>query len=557
MRSLLRFVFMAILCLALPTPPMAAQRPQPEEPSIFGEVIDVRVVNVEVVVTDRDGNRVRDLKPSDFRLKVDGKAVPIDFFTEVAGGQAAPSVAVAEPEASAQAPSATPPASVAPGGPVPTSYLVFVDDFFATKIRRNEVLRALKDDLGRLGPEDKMAIVAYDGGRLTMVSNWSGSTNQLARAFDEAMTRPARGLDRVTELRMFDSDEGFASQAVGDDAALDLSAAAPGGLNLRERAYGATLSRQVEGAVGAVVSTLRAFAAPPGRKVMLLLTGGWPFSIESFVRNGNPTLTPEFPTGEKVLRELTNTANLLGYTIYPVDVPGAEASAADSTSFAAGAGNSLREQEVEGSLEFVAKETGGQALRNSNRTAAFRQAGEDTRSYYWLGFTPTWERNDKRHRVEVEMTRPGLRVRTRNSFLDLSKKAEVTMMVESAMLFGNLPGSIPMPVQLGTPKPGKRGMVEIPVTLGLPVDILTVVPVNGKYRAEAELRIAATDKDGNGSDVPVTPLKLASDKPPKAGGFVRYDTKITLRGKATHLVLAVYDPLSGKIAIGEADLKLP
>ena len=46
-----------LLALALP---VAGQQPAaPEEPaSIFGETIDVRVVNVEVVVTDRQGNRV-------------------------------------------------------------------------------------------------------------------------------------------------------------------------------------------------------------------------------------------------------------------------------------------------------------------------------------------------------------------------------------------------------------------------------------------------------------------------------------------------------------------
>ena len=43
---------------------------------------------VEAVVTDRQGNRVTGLKPGDFRLEVDGKAVPIEYFNEVRGGQA-------------------------------------------------------------------------------------------------------------------------------------------------------------------------------------------------------------------------------------------------------------------------------------------------------------------------------------------------------------------------------------------------------------------------------------------------------------------------------------
>ncbi|HEX6862837.1 MAG TPA: hypothetical protein VF414_08480, partial [Thermoanaerobaculia bacterium] len=69
------------LCLALAAPAAAWQTPPAETPSIYGEVIDVRVVNVEVVVIDRQGNRVQDLKPGDFRLTVDGKEVPIEYFT--------------------------------------------------------------------------------------------------------------------------------------------------------------------------------------------------------------------------------------------------------------------------------------------------------------------------------------------------------------------------------------------------------------------------------------------------------------------------------------------
>src|SRR5579864_1876227 len=60
-------------------PPAAASKapvPVPPPGPLFGETIEVRVVNVEAVVTDKKGNRVPDLKPEDFRLKVDGK--PID-----------------------------------------------------------------------------------------------------------------------------------------------------------------------------------------------------------------------------------------------------------------------------------------------------------------------------------------------------------------------------------------------------------------------------------------------------------------------------------------------
>src|SRR5258707_15312867 len=61
-----------------------AQAPAANPPqSVFGEQIDVRVANVEVVVPDKQGNRVAGFTPEDFRLKVDGKAVPFEFFNEV------------------------------------------------------------------------------------------------------------------------------------------------------------------------------------------------------------------------------------------------------------------------------------------------------------------------------------------------------------------------------------------------------------------------------------------------------------------------------------------
>lgn len=502
-------------------------------------------------MTDRDGNRVPNLAPADFRLRVDGKDVPIEYFTEVREGR---SIAESTEPAEAGKPEVQ---SVAPEGAVGTYYLVFVDDFFAITPRRNDVLKALKADLARLRPEDRMAIVAYDGGRLAMISNWSGSRTDLERAFDQAMARASRGFDRVAERRSFLGNEEFARTVTADGGVLDLGVTNVG-LNERERAYGDTLVRQMRGVTGAAVSAMRGFAAPRGRKVMLLLSGGWPFSVESYIRGADAIMpSRDVDDGEEIFRPLTSTANLLGYTLYPVDVPGAQPGTAADVEATAPAGvgfGNLGEQEVEGALRFLAEETGGKAMLNSNRTVVLANASADTRSYYWLGFSPTWQRNDKRHDVKVELRRPGFEVRSRNNFLDLSRKAEVSMKVESALLFGNFPGALPMPMRLGTPVRTKRGQVEIPVTLGLPADIMTAVPVNGKYAAQLELRFAASDDKGNSSEIPVLPLSLASDKPPAPGKFVRYDTKLTLQGKASHLVVAVYDPLSGKVATAEADI---
>jgi len=53
-----------------------------------GETIDVSIVNVDAVVTDKQGNRVRGLTRDDFEIFENGKLQPITNFTEVGAGQA-------------------------------------------------------------------------------------------------------------------------------------------------------------------------------------------------------------------------------------------------------------------------------------------------------------------------------------------------------------------------------------------------------------------------------------------------------------------------------------
>jgi VWFA-related protein len=574
MRRALPFLALALAGLAL------ASRARADDPPPFGESIDVRVVNVEAVVTDRSGNRVTGLKPGDFRLRVDGKEVPIEYFTEVHDGNALPPPTGPTPAGLEGAPPATESAVVQglTEGPVGTYYLVFIDDFFSIAAQRNAVLLAMKEDLGRLGPADRMAIVAYDGGRLAMLSNWSGSQADLAQALDTAIARKTRGFDRRAEGTGFANEKVFSSQDVGGSTPLKpTSETAPALL------YEKLLVRQVQGDVQAAVSTMRAFAAPRGRKVMLLLSGGWPFSIQSYVEGGTGLPQKQVPEGEEIFGPLAKAANLLGYTLYPVDLPGLQMSGlADvngptpafpaaaalargngSTVDAVGAATipnvstSIGQQEVQGSLTYLAEETGGKALLNSNRTLALAGAQEDTRSFYQLGFSPSWQRNDKGHQIKLEVRQAGLKVRSRTGFLDLSRKAEVSMAVESALLFGTPPGGLQMPIKVGTPKRSRRGDTELPITLGLPVSIMTVLPEGTKYAVQLELRFAASDDLGNDSAVPVVPVTLKSDHPPVPGHFVRYDTKLTLRGRANHLVAAIYDPLSGKIATAETDVKKP
>ncbi|MCP3910265.1 MAG: hypothetical protein GY713_04860, partial [Actinomycetia bacterium] len=178
-----------ILALAPVAPPAGAQE------GVFGEVIDVRVVNLEVVVTEK-GQRVTGLGPEDFLLTVDGREVAIEYFTEVSGGTA---VHRADEGSGATVP------ALAPGVPVPTSYLVFIDEYFSLPTDRNRLLRRMIDQLPFLSPEDRMAVVAFNGKKVEMLSTWSQSVTALERVFKQAVERRAHGLSRRAEQRLYES----------------------------------------------------------------------------------------------------------------------------------------------------------------------------------------------------------------------------------------------------------------------------------------------------------------------------------------------------------------
>lgn len=543
--------FLGLLLLSAALPAVAQA---PAKTPVFGETVEVRVVNLEVVVTDRDGLPITGLRPGDFRLTVDGNELPIRFFTEVRGGDAILPEAAGDP-----APTVASVPDLLPGSPVGTSYLVFVDDFFSIARDRNQVLRSLVGELAGLAPEDRMAVVAFDGNRLDLVSSWTNSAPQLERALRKAESRPAFGLQRRAEKRNLASDQrlrrdmgSFAGRGTLD-----------GQLEVTERYYAEVLQSQVENAVSAAAAALRGFANPPGRKVLILLSGGWPFDPAEFAANDFTRLVvePGLKRGETLLSPLVDAANQLGYTIYAVDVPGLEnelfgdAEFAEAPDLETGTAGFLRESNTQWSLQFVSQETGGRALLNSRRLEVLRRAAADTRTYYWIGFVPNWQGDDVRHDVDVEVLREGLKVRTRAGYLDSSRSREVSMAVESVLLFGSGPNVQPLPLRVGEPKRKSAGVMSVELELGIPLDGLTLVPTEKGVATELELRVAALDERGGRSDIPVVPIRLDLPSQPPTGRFVAYRTTLELRRVRNQVVVALYDPVSGVIHSASAEIE--
>lgn len=493
-------LWIGALALLAGTSVLAAQ----EEPGrqVFGETIDVRVINIETVVTDEQGNVARGLKPEDFRLLVDGQEVPIEYFSEIVEGAAA---ATGDGEAVSS--------QVGKGEEVGRRFLVLIDDSFCVPSTRDELLARLERDLPEMKEGDEMAVLAFDGGEIDVLCPWTADRATLATALAGARKRPAHGHQLLAQYRSKEGDnetaiEGALNAGLEGNEVAELVATLNSRVSPEVRAR---LGKTAEAAASAV----RGFEAPPGRKVLMFLTAGWAMS--------------EAP---HLYGPMIDAANRQGYTVYPVDAASSDA----------------RGMKV---LDVIATQTGGK-VASTAKMDVLRQVAADTSSYYWLGFTPAWKGDESRHKVEIEVRRAGYKTRSRTGFSDLSRQAEAKMKAESALLFGAQEEEKKLIVQLGEPRKAGRRQIEVPVTVGVPVSSLALTPQGDGYIAEAPLAVAAVDARGGRSELPTSKLRVMVKEVPKGGGYARFQTVVKLRDAEQRLVFTVHDPVNGRVLWGEA-----
>lgn len=596
----------AILAVAA----LAAAAAQEEDPAaLFAEVIDVRVVNIEVVVTDRDGDRVHGLKPSDFELLVDGETTPIDFFTEIEDGVAR--------EAAGSDVAAAP--GIEPDAPAGTNFLLFIDDFFAIQSHRNRVLEGLGDDLWEhLVPADHVAAVAFDGRSAETLTPWTNQPDVWEEALERARARPAHGVHRLSELSQSADDRRLHTQleAVADQAftepvrfeelqlAADLEESDPQAAQRAERLaaedaellkdilgtslsaaelrYAKRLDDQLRRSVLAAVATMRRFANRPGRKVMLILAGGWPRSPALFAVADDAGNFEDFAVAadgllmneDELYGPLAATANLIGFSLYPVDVPGAGAGFAGD-GFAGDASRPVpaqprnagdgarrgainREHLLHGTLEQLARSTGGLPMINARRDAALARTFEDTRSWYWLGFQSPRREDDAFRRVEVRLVdRPALRARSREGYVDMSRDREIATTVEAALMFDGVPGAQRLDARLSQPVRAGRGRMSVHVEIAIPLDDVGLLPVAGTWRNELQFRAIAMDMEGARSEMAAETIPITGPRKPRPGQTFFYETDLQLRRREHRYVLALYDPVAGAILTAAGEIRPP
>lgn len=494
---------MALLAAGAGAAAIGQEPPSTTAPA-FGGSIEVRVIDVEAVVTGPDGKLVRGLTRDDFRLLVDGRQVTIDYFTAVASGAAATTQhgGVASETGSA--------AADAGAEPVGHSYLLLLDDSLSLDRRRDLVLSQLQRELTLLRPADHMAVVTFDGLHLDVLAPWTNDIPALTAAIARARGRRATGTRSLVHYRAPESDaaliRGLAGTLDGDDVASELQL-------LEARGLAPDAVSDAHKAADAAAAALRAFEAPPGRKVALLVSGAWAIGGA--------------PERFAAVRRAADTA---GYTLYPVDAASSPSDAILAT-------------------DALARQTGGRALTFSSGDV-LADVIADTDTYYSLGFTPAGQGDDRPHAVTVEVRRPGLQVHARTAVVDPSPAGSSLARTEGILLFRPTPADERLLVRLG--RPGARGHeLVVPVVLGVPVEALAIEKRQGHYTASIAVSAAIIDRNGGRADLPLFHLFLDAPGPPRSGSYARFDASLVLSKTRQRLVFTVADPLSGRPLWGE------
>jgi VWFA-related protein len=427
---------------------------------------------------------------------------------------------------------------------------VFIDDSFTHARDRNLVLETLAGDLERLGEHDRMAVVAFDGRELTLLSAWTSSARALGGALRDARARSSDGERRARERRLNEMTSGSTGSRLS-------------GLQHR---YALLIGAQVERAVMAAVASLRSFSSPPGRKVMLLLSGAWPLSPAEYAASGgvvDEALEAAYADGvlgyESLYAPLVDTANLLGYTLYPVDVSG-KAGTIDLDSppglLAGGGDRSFLgpQGNLHAGMRFLAEKTGGRSVVNDERERALETVEADTRSYYSLGLRLDRAADGTRHAIEVEVLRPGLDARSREGFVDLSRQSELTMMTASALLFGTPASPLAAQLRFGKPEHLGRRRVRLPVEIGFPLDQVALERSGEVHAAALEVRLVAMDDEGGRTPPVLETARVELPRSPGPGESYWHAMELTLERRWHRIVAGVFDPSSGRIWSSSAEV---
>ncbi|HVP50231.1 MAG TPA: VWA domain-containing protein, partial [Candidatus Bathyarchaeia archaeon] len=419
-------------------PPAA---PSPSEASAMPTIrVNTRLVQFDVVVTDKDGRPVKDLTASDFSVLQDGKPQSIAAFETHGPRNAASATNTSVPQPAKVA--ATRPANTftnIPAKAPQNSWTIVLFDLLNTSVTdqsyaRNQLLQLLKSL-----PEGQPVALFVLTRHLEMLQGFTQDPEQLLASAELLQTMHSQDL---TTMAQRERDLGRIVATAQQASAAPSVPAQAGNVDTSSMAYGqaARIAQNYNDheafqnadralfTLAAMKGMARAVSGYPGRKNLIWLSGSFPINIEP-----DPASDDPFRNVRDFESEIQTTSSLLATSrvaVYPVDVRGLQgkgidiAMAQSETQFmndpapgasprviapsASSLGNTLNEQTIglindRTTMKNIAQQTGGEAFINTNDLKrVIDRSLEDGSTYYTLAYTPPKENPDGGyHRVVV------------------------------------------------------------------------------------------------------------------------------------------------------------
>jgi len=400
----MRFFVLALFPLSLALSG-SAETPAPAQPAV---AVTTHLVQVSVVVHGRKDEPVLDLTKDDFEIRDSGAPQPIAAIS-LETTLRAPT----EPLRALPVNTFTNQPELAPAHPQAVTAILL--DGLNTKFEDQAAARRhLIQFLKELSPDNHVALFTL-GTDLRLLYDFTSDAGPLLRRLNGTMPRIATELadsefeDSDTGNKDFDNFFNNVNEHLADFRTID----------------------RVQTTLAAIEAIAEHAARIPGRKNLIWISGGFPFSIGLDGFNAIPTR--EQRTFGDELERTARAVSAANMAIYPVDAHGvmvdAQFSTASRGTTRAGApprpSKSMSNlQNTQSAMHAIADRTGGRAYMNTNDLkSAIRRAIDDSQVTYVLSFYPnhqTWD--GSWHPLKVSCARRGVELHYRTGYFAFADK---------------------------------------------------------------------------------------------------------------------------------------
>jgi hypothetical protein len=258
------------------------------------------------------------------------------------------------------------------------------------------------------------------------------------------------------------------------------------------------MDRRVEMTLSAMRTLVRVLGGIPGRKNLIWLTAGFPFSlipeeqrVTHSISNRFSVAAPDWMTEEQQrryaesVRDIAARLSSTQVAIYPLDVCGLGPCAGH---------DSLASQET---MREIARETGGMAFVNMNNiNDGVALALQDQTASYTVAYYPENKKWDRSYRpIEVKVNQPGAEVRYRHGYfaIDLGQQKDRNADLDVAEA---LQDAIPDTQVLFDAKISSIETGKIRVEFMVDTQSVSAEDVDNGKRLSVDFRVAILQPDG-------------------------------------------------------------